>query len=132
MKYNFYYIFIVLFFLISCNSNSDEKNSNNFHNPDGNFCAEVNYHNPETGTRSTYTLDVEVRRERLVVIHWPRGGWIDRTRFRPQKIRRGTCSFTTYEGYENEVRLLEEGGCYEEDTTCPKCGEYMEEGASEC
>ena len=28
--------------------------------PDGTYCAEVEYYNPNTGTRSTYDLDVEV------------------------------------------------------------------------
>ena len=28
--------------------------------PDGTYCAEVEYYNPNTGTRNTYNLDVEV------------------------------------------------------------------------
>ena len=37
------------------------------------------YYNPNTGTNSYYTLDVEVADNSVTVIHFPNGGWLDDT-----------------------------------------------------
>lgn len=57
--------------------------------PDGTYCAEVEYYNPNTGARNTYDLDVEVEEGDLTVINWPNGGWLDDTHFSPENISAG-------------------------------------------
>lgn len=109
--------------------------------PDGTYCAEIEYYNPNTGTRSTYSLDVDVEDGDMVKIHWSNGGWLDDTHFRPQDITDGDCSFTSDRGYRYTVELQEFGGCgYTEEhkirrdvnneveaTTCPNCGNEKDE-----
>ncbi|MBS7786182.1 hypothetical protein KIH23_02640 [Flavobacterium sp. CYK-55] len=105
--------------------------------PDGTYCSEVEYYNPNTGTRNTYDLDVEVEDGELTVIHWPNGGWLDETHFYPEDITSGQCEFTSDRGYRYTITLGEFGGCgYTDDykirndvnsevesTTCPNCGD---------
>ena len=74
---------------------------------DGTYSAEIEYYNPETGTSSTYTLDVEIEDNELTVIHWPNGGWLDDSHFTPPNISSGNASFTSDEGYEYEVSILD-------------------------
>lgn len=111
--------------------------------PDGAYCADVEYYNPITGTRSTYELDVEVEGGDLVKIDWPNGGWLDETHFTPESISSGEVSFTSDRGYQYTVTLGDfGGGCYsggsslqnavnndiekeeqeKADETCPECG----------
>lgn len=74
--------------------------------PDGTYCAEVDYYNPNTGTNSTYTLNVEVENNELTVIHWPNGGWLDESHFTPEELdSSGSCSFTSDQGYEYKVQI---------------------------
>ena len=81
--------------------------------PDGTYCAEVEYYNPNTGTRSTYNLDVEVEDGDLALIHWSNGGWLDESHFTPQNISSGTVHFTSDRGYRYTVSLTSYGGgCY--------------------
>ncbi|MFN3020137.1 hypothetical protein ACK1KB_03995 [Chryseobacterium sp. TY3] len=106
--------------------------------PDGIYCAEVQYYNPNTGTRSNYDLNVEVENGDLTVIHWPNSGWLDSSHFYPSSISTGEMSFTSDKGYRYTVTLTDYGGnCYttsgirirsdlEEDekaVTCPRCGD---------
>lgn len=114
--------------------------------PDGTYCAEVEYYNPSTGTRNTYSLDVDVEGGDLTIIHWPNGGWLDDTHFYPEDISDGECDFTSDRGYRYTVTLEEFGGCgytdeYEirrdindevERTTCPNCGEEKSEYDDYC
>lgn len=44
---------------------------------DGDYCAEVEYYNPNTGTQSSYTLTVEVSNNEIVKIDFPNGGYLD-------------------------------------------------------
>lgn len=111
--------------------------------PDGTYCAEIEYYNPNTGTRSTYNLDVDVENGDMVKIHWSNGGWLDETHFTPKDITDGDCSFTSDRGYKYTVTLQEFGGCgytdeykirrdvnndveeeeiEKEEETCPECG----------
>ncbi|WP_188619294.1 hypothetical protein [Flavobacterium suaedae] len=120
---------------------TDDYDVEIFHNmtgdyPDGTYCAEVEYYNPNTGTRNTYTLNVDVEDGDLTVIHWPNGGWLDETHFSPENISYGEISFISDRGCEYVVTLGDYGGgCYSdgkqlqndvnidiEDTTCPNCG----------
>lgn len=167
MKYFYFFIFSLV--LLSCkkenNSSSydstpqsltsnyqtidemDEESSTDFDEEyNGTYCAEVEYYNPNTGTRSTYELDVEVEDDYLVQIDWPNGGWLDETHFTSEDISSGECSFTSDRGYRYTVTLGEKGGgCYSEgyrlrnqvnedveNTTCPKCGEEKDEYDDYC
>jgi predicted RNA-binding Zn-ribbon protein involved in translation (DUF1610 family) len=117
-----------------------------FHNatgdyPDGTYCAEVEYYNPSTGTKSTYELDVDVENGELATIHWPNGGWLDETHFSPEDISGGEVEFSSDRGYRYTVTLSDfGGGCYSgggtlqsdvnrevEETTCPICGDDKED-----
>ena len=80
MKRVLYLIFLFTVFLnVSCSNHSRKYN-------DGNYCAEVEYYNLKTGTHSTYTLPVEVENNKLTVIHFPNGGWLDDSHFTPPTI----------------------------------------------
>ena len=79
--------------------------------PDGTYCADVEYYNPNTGTRKTYELDVEVENGDLVQINWSNGGWLDESHFEPGDISSGSYSFTSDEDYEYTVTLGDFGGC---------------------
>jgi hypothetical protein len=109
--------------------------------PNGTYCAEVEYHNPNTGTRNSYTLNVEVENGELTVIHWPNGGWLDETHFLPEDISTGEISFFSDKGYEYIVTIGDYGGnCYSdaqqlqndvnnetEKIICPNCGDEKDE-----
>lgn len=107
---------------------------------DGTYCAEVEYYNPNTRTRSTYSLNVEVENNELTLIHWPNGGWLDDSHFTPVELdESGYCSFTSDRGYEYEVQITgpecsyddssrarRDAAADEEEVTCPKCGNEKE------
>lgn len=102
-------------FLLSCGSNSSnaglsEDNDNEKSKyPDGDYCADVTYYNPNTGTRSTYTLNVEVEGNELTKINWPNGGWLDDSHFSPEElVEDGSCSFTSDRGYSYDVKIIGE------------------------
>ena len=92
------YIYIILFafLLYSCSgktkshsfeednetvSSQDNEEQEEEEYSDGEWCADVEYYNPNTGTRHTYTLDVEVDGGELIRIDWPNGGWLDEAHF---------------------------------------------------
>jgi len=151
-----FYVFILLIVFIACKKDNvgTEDNSRSVYSYDneeengynGTYCAEVEYYNPNTGTRSTYELDVEVDDGYLVQIDWPNGGWLDETHFSSEDISSGECSFTSDRGYEYIVTLGEKGGgCYSdgarlqndvndevENTTCPRCGGDKDEYDDYC
>lgn len=74
----------------------------------GDYEAEVEYYNPETGRYSTYYLSVDIEDGELVRIYFPKGGWWDETHFGSVDISEGEASFTTYDGKSITVRLLDE------------------------
>lgn len=79
---------------------------------DGEYCADVEYYNPNTGTDNTYTLTVEVQDGLLTVIHWPNGGWLDESHFSaPEVDENGEASFTSDKGYDYTISIQEEGSC---------------------
>lgn len=114
--------------------------------PDGTYSADVTYYNPNTGTRNTYTLNVEVEDHMVTVIHWPNGGWLDDSHFTPQELDSdGSCSFTSDAGYEYEIQITGEETSYtdeskmrndleddQEAVTCPECGGEKEEYDEYC
>lgn len=91
------------------NTESSYEDSDSGENyPDGTYSAEVNYYNPDTGTSSSYTLDVEVENNEVTVIHWPNGGWLDESHFTPQELdSNGSCSFTSDEGNQYDIQITE-------------------------
>jgi hypothetical protein len=111
MKY-LYSIFIL--FMVACgsthNESAPEEESTSLY-PDGTYCSNITYHNPNTGTRHTYTLNVEVENNEMITIYWGNGGWLDESHFTPKELDdNGECSFTSDRGYEYQVKI-----------TGPKC-----------
>lgn len=109
--------------------------------PDGTYCAEVEYYNPNTGTRNTYTLNVDVENHEVTVIHWPNGGWLDDDHFYPVQLDdSGYCSFTSDKGYVYSIRINGPECSYTDESnmqsdinddhdavTCPECGGEKDE-----
>ncbi|MEX6691025.1 hypothetical protein QTN47_26185 [Danxiaibacter flavus] len=103
---------------------------------DGIWCADVEYYNPNTGTRHTYELNVEVENGQLIRINWPNGGWLDESHFISEDIGDGECSFISDKGYHYQITLENEGECsyvnhyqFQHDVAtdqqsliCPMCG----------
>lgn len=54
--------------------------------PDGNYSADVDYYNPETGHSASYSLIVEVQDCQVVQINFPNGGWIDSDHITPEDL----------------------------------------------
>lgn len=144
------FLFTVLV-IVSCKKNStdseniddvttyDEVSSENY--PDGTYCADIDYYNPKTGTRNTYTLNVEVENNEVTVIHWSNGGWLDSSHFSPEELDSdGSCSFTTYDGKQYEIQITG-SECNSTDEyqvstndymekqkiTCPECGDRKDQ-----
>jgi hypothetical protein len=107
--YNVLLFFLPISFLFSCSNMNkdyiDGQTDEGFE--DGTYCAEVNYYNPNTGTSSTYTLEVEVYNNEVVQINWNNGGWLDEDHFTASSLDEyGTCSFTSYNGYDYTVEIV--------------------------
>ena len=80
---------------------------------DGTYCAEIEYYYYKTGTRSTYTLEVEIEDNELTKIYWPNGGWLDDSHFYPPDISDGYATFTSDRGIEYSVKIIgNEDTCY--------------------
>jgi predicted RNA-binding Zn-ribbon protein involved in translation (DUF1610 family) len=137
--------------LWGCGGSSSYSDSNNdeFENEDGyeddTYCADVEYYNPNTGTRSTYQLNVDVEDNELVKIHWPNGGWLDDDHFYPEELDGDECSIISDKGYHYEIvitgpkcswtdegRFLSDVEDEEESFTCPNCGEEKGEYDDYC
>ena len=84
---------------------------------DGTYCAEVDYYNPNTTTRSEYTLEVEVENNEVVKIYFGNGGWLDTDHFSPELIDEdGTCTITSDRNYEYSIQLIEkDGNCIQDE-----------------
>jgi hypothetical protein len=146
---SFLFIFLFVSLFSSCSVESDEyqiegQTSEGFE--DGTYCAEVGYVNLNTGTQSTYTLEVEVVNNEVTQINWSNGGWLDEDHFTAQQLdSEGACSFTSDRGYEYTIQITGRNCSNtdestmendvqndEESITCPKCGGEKEEYASYC
>ena len=113
---------------------------------DGKYCADVTYHNPNTGTRHTYTLNVELEDNELIKIYWGNGGWLDDSHFSPEELdRHGYCSFTSDKGYEYDIQIngrecsstdepdaSSDEKVEKEKSICPKCGGEKEDYVTYC
>ncbi|MCK0125821.1 hypothetical protein MWU76_15630 [Gelidibacter sp. F2691] len=103
--------------------------------PDDSYCSDVDYYNPDTGTRSSYTLNVEVEDNEVTVIHFSRG-WLDSSEFSSEALDEvGYCSITLYDGRQFDIQItgsecsFSDGYRIESDiedeiaaVTCPRCG----------
>jgi hypothetical protein len=125
-------IFLLFLLIASCEGSNDSNYSNNksttndnsYH--DGTYCADVTYYNSNTGTSRTYTLNVEVKDNQLILIHWPNGGWLDGSHFSPKELDSdGFCSFTSDRGYQYRVQIRStpciSSDSYEKDDEVDKC-----------
>jgi hypothetical protein len=134
---------ICLFCSTSCNENKSRSNdiedyfSEDDGYEDGKYCADVTYDNPNTGTKKTYTLEVQIENNEVITIYWSNGGWLDEDHFVSEKLDdNGYCSFTSDKGYEYEVQITGKNCRYtdrsnfqndveedEKSITCPRCGD---------
>jgi len=97
-------IIFIGIFCISCHSDQDENDSDTGYS-DGRYCATVEYYYAETGTSSTYTLEVEIEDNELVKIYWPNGGWLDHHHFDTPDISDGYAEFTSDQGMDYKVTI---------------------------
>lgn len=75
--------------------------------PNGTYCAEVEYHNPTTGTESEYYLTVEVENNEIVLINFPGGGQMDSDHYNNADLDAdGSSSLTSDKGYEYEIQII--------------------------
>ena len=151
MKRVFLHIIILIpIFIHSCSNISDDPTdeyyTDEYGYEDGTYCALVEYYNPNTGTRSEYTLNVDVESNELVLIHWTNGGWLDEDHFDPTELdSNGYCEFTSDKGYEYTVSITgTECAFTDEDSllddieedqaaiTCPRCGDEKDEYDDYC
>ena len=90
----------------------DFDDEGNYEYEDGTYCAIVDYYNPNTGTSSSYTLNVEIESDELIIIYWPNGGWLDESHFSPEDISNGSCDLISDKGYEYIVTIIGENCQY--------------------
>lgn len=132
----------ILSITIGCSSNDSnyEEYSEENGYADGTYCAKIDYYNPKTSTRNSYTLEVEIEDNNLVTIYWSNGGQLDEDHFSSEYIGEGSCSITSDKGYEYEIEIIGQNCAYtngseiqrdiqndEEAVTCPKCGDEKDE-----
>jgi hypothetical protein len=90
----------------SSNNLNESETSKEAKYRSGTYCAEVTYYNPNTSTRKTYILNVEIENKELTKIYWSNGGWLDESHFTPPEMSdRGTCTFTSDKGYKYDVEI---------------------------
>lgn len=96
---------------------------------DGNYCAEVDYYNPNSGTQSSYTLTVEVADNSVVRVNFPNGGYMDDEISDGALDSSGETSFTNYKGYQYTVKIIgDESGCFESVPMAEQCLGITEDG----
>lgn len=115
MKSKILFIVVLLSFFAckktDASSDYEEESSDSYQEeteayPDGTYCAAIDYYNPNTGTQSTYTLNVEVENNEVTVIHWPNGGWLDSSHFSPEQLdSNGSCSYISFEGQQYDIQI---------------------------
>ena len=107
-------VIISLFFFKSCSSAAKDteeieyaiegQTADGFE--DGTYCAEVDYYNPNTGTSSDYTLEIEVESNEVVQINFGNGGWLDSDHMTPETLDgNGECTITSEKNYEYSIKI---------------------------
>ena len=135
--------------MTSCDNNTEDTEDEDYNEyyseedgyEDGTYCANVHYYNPNTGTNSDYTLEVEVSNNDLIQINFGNGGWLDGDHIEIQALDdNGHCVTYNDKGYEYEVQITGKDCGYtdeadlqrdmsadEESLTCPQCGSEKSE-----
>lgn len=120
------------------NSERTNRNSQSEYNSDyeeneddnwvGEYCADIEYYNPNTGTSSDYTLTIEVSDNELEQINWPNGGYLDD--FSSVEFDEdGYAEFTSDKGYDYTVQITgDTGGCFENVPMAEQCNGITEDG----
>lgn len=89
----------------SYSTNGNEESEEKY--PDDTYCAEVEYHNPNTGTSSSYTLTIEVESNEIVKINFPNGGWMGSDLFSGAELEEdGTANFKSDKGYDYNITII--------------------------
>jgi hypothetical protein len=136
----FLYLIVALFFF-GCSTEPDTYNYEELYGEEGGFsngdyCADVEYYNPNSGTRKTYTLNVGVEDNELYVIYWTNGGWSDDDHIdRVELDADGFAETVSDKGYQYEVQItgspcsIDDSRAIrrqvendEEEVVCPDCG----------
>ncbi len=112
-------------------SEGDEETEDPY--PDGTYCADVEYYNPNSGTNSDYTLKVEVENNEVIQINWPNEGWMDNDHFSGAELDEdGYTSFTSDKGYDYEIQITGEAdNCFVDVPQAYQCSGTTEDG-DEC
>jgi len=97
----------------------------------GEYCAEVDYYNPNTGNRSNYILFVEAKKGDLVKVKFP-NGWIDTNNFERTSINSsGNATLITNKGYQYKVKITGPAdGCLDGVKRAKTCKGYKSDGSS--
>lgn len=140
-------IVFIIFSIQSCRNKSSSTNSYDYNDGyesqyedsseynDGAYCSNVEYYNPDTGTSSSYTLNVDVEDNEVVAIRFS-SGWLDSSEFGSEELDEdGYCSIKLYDGRQFEIQItgpecsFSDASRIENDirdeiaaVTCPKCG----------
>ena len=116
-----YLLLLLALFILGCKNKhskneidfSTSSDNEEFEYSDGIYCAEIEYYYSKTGTRSNYTLEVEVENNELISIHWPNGGWLDESHFSAPNISDGYADFKSDKGVLYSVEIIgAKGDCY--------------------
>lgn len=127
---------IVITFIFIKRESSSESNAHPFSIigqtengfEDGTYCAEVDYYNPNTATRSTYNLEVEVENNEVVKIYFGNGGWLDSDHMSPEELDSdGHCTIISDRNYEYDLTIID-NNCSSSDVI-PEEEEEEEENA---
>lgn len=145
------FLFWLLNLIVACSSEPDTYTYEELYGeeegfPDGDYCADVEYYNPSTGSRNTYTLNVGVEDNEVYVIYWTNGGWSD-----GDHIDRAELDFDGYtetqsdQGYEYEIQItgppcsIEDSRAIRrqverdaEEFICPDCGDEKDQNDEYC
>ncbi|MFY7938728.1 MAG: hypothetical protein ACOVOQ_15225 [Flavobacterium sp.] len=150
MKKNFLlFIFLGFIILQSCKNNDYSSDEVSYENDtydevvnedeesysDNTYCADVEYYNPDTGFRNSYTLNVDVENNEVVKIHFS-SGWLDDSEFSSEALdSNGSCSITCYDGRQFDIQITGSECSFTDESrirnddydekrklTCPECG----------
>jgi hypothetical protein len=141
MSKNILFVTCLCFLFLNCKQNKSKSNSFDreyeseyrYDNDeedywDGNYCADIEYYNSNTGTYSNYTLTIEVSNNELEQIIWPNGGYLDDF-YGVEFDEDGYAEFTSDKGYDYEVQITgDTGGCFEDVPMAVKCNGITEDG----